>query len=51
MNRPDAERDAPAATPGAVTKATLRVIDACIHYLQRLRGRFAPTDEVDRHSG
>lgn len=51
MSRPDAERDAPAAAPGAVTKAALRVIDACLNYLQRLRGRFAPEDESGRHGG
>lgn len=51
MNRPDAERDAPAAAPGAVTKAALRVIDASLNYLQRLRGRFAPPDETDRRGG
>lgn len=48
MSRPPAERDSPAATPGAATKAALRLIDACIQYLQRVRSRFAPSDEADR---
>jgi cytoskeletal protein RodZ len=49
MSRPSAERDAPVATPGAATKAALRLIDSGIHFLQRVRGRFAPADETDRH--
>jgi cytoskeletal protein RodZ len=49
MSRPSAERDAPAATPGAATKAALRLIDGGIHFLQRVRSRFAPADETDRH--
>jgi hypothetical protein len=49
MSRQDPERDVPAATPGAAAKAALRLIDACLHFLQRVRGRFAPADETDRH--
>jgi hypothetical protein len=48
MNKQDAERDAPAAAPGAVSKAALRAIDAGLHFLQKLRNRFAPSDETDR---
>jgi uncharacterized protein HemX len=44
--RDDAERDAPAAGPGAATKTALRAIDACLHFLQELRNRFAPSDET-----
>jgi hypothetical protein len=44
----DSERDAPPAGPGVVTKAALRAIDACLHALQNLRKRFAPSDESDR---
>jgi hypothetical protein len=49
MSKPDdSEREAPPAGPGAVTKAALRAIDACLHALQNLRKRFAPSDESDR---
>ena len=51
MSRPNAERDAPVAAPGATAKAALRLIDAGIRYLQRLRGRFAPSDVDDRQGG
>jgi uncharacterized protein HemX len=34
-----------------VTKTALRLIDAGLHFLQRLRGRFAPADETDGHGG
>jgi hypothetical protein len=54
MNKQDADRDAPAAGPGAVAKTVLRTIDACLHLLQRLRNRFEASDEVaasdDRHA-
>jgi hypothetical protein len=49
MNKRDAERDAPAAAAGAVSKAALRAIDACLHFLQKLRNRFAPSDETGAH--
>lgn len=48
MRKQDVERDTPDAAPGAATKAALRAIDACLHALQRLRNRFAPSDESDR---
>jgi hypothetical protein len=49
MSRPSEERDAPAAALGIVARTELRLIDACLHFLQRLRGHVAPEDGRDRH--
>lgn len=48
MSKQDAERDAPTTAPGVVSKTALRAIDACLHFLQNLRNRFAPSDESGR---
>jgi uncharacterized protein HemX len=56
MTRQDEEDDTPATGPGPVIRFVLRSIDfflriveACLHALQRLRNRFAPDDgEAER---
>jgi len=39
------EREEETKAPGAVAKALVRGVDACIGWLQKLRNRFAPGDE------
>jgi len=45
MNDRSTPSEAPASHHGKPAAAVLRVIDACIHALEKLRGRFAPPDE------
>jgi hypothetical protein len=48
MNNKAEDREEAAPRPGLVTMTMLRAIDACLHALQRLRGRFEVPAEDER---